>query len=62
MPKSNAYKRLRGLEALGLLERRRLLQGEPAVYFATREGLHLAGLDLGVRKVSAGGILHGTDA
>jgi len=62
MPKSNAYKRLRGLEALGLLERRRLLQGEPAVYLATNDGLHLAGLDLRVRKVSAGGIAHATES
>lgn len=62
MPQSNAYRRLRGLEALGLLERRRLLHAEPAVFLATRAGLRFAGLELGPRKVSAGGITHATEA
>ncbi len=62
MPQSNAYRRLRGLEAHGLLERRRLLHGAPAVFLATREGLRLVGLELGARQVSAGGITHATEA
>lgn len=62
LPQSNAYRRLRVLESLGLLERRRLLHAEPAVFLATAEGLRLAGLDLRARKVSAGGLAHATEA
>ncbi len=62
LPQSNAYRRLRVLESLRLLERRRLLHGEPAVFLATAEGLRLAELDLRVRKVSAGGLAHATEA
>lgn len=62
MPQSNAYCRLRGLEQRDLLERRRLLFGEPAVFLATRTGLRFAGLDLSPRKVSAGGIAHASRA
>jgi len=62
MPQSNAYRRLRGLEQRDLLERRRLLFGEPAVFLATRAGLRFGGLDLSPRKVSAGGIAHASRA
>ena len=62
LPQSNAYRRLRVLESLGLLERRRLLHAEPAVFLATAEGLRLAELDLRARKVSAGGLAHATEA
>ena len=62
MPQSNAYRRLRGLESRDLLERRRLLFGEPAVFLATSNGLRFADLDLTPRKVSAGGIAHASRA
>ena len=62
MPASNVYRRLRGLEAQGLLARKRLLHGEPGVFLATVDGLRLAGLDLRARKVSAAGVAHATQA
>lgn len=51
-------KRLRGLEALRLLEQRRLLHAEPAVYL----GLRSVQLDLRRRKFSASSVVHTTAA
>jgi hypothetical protein len=42
----HAYRRLRGLVALGLLDHRRVLHNQPGAYWATRAGLDAAGLRL----------------
>ncbi|HYI81017.1 MAG TPA: hypothetical protein VEW67_09180 [Thermoleophilaceae bacterium] len=42
----HAYRRLRGLVALGLLDHRRVFHNRPGVYWATRAGLDAAGLRL----------------
>ena len=46
MDHRNAYRRLRGLVALELLEHRRIFHAEPGAYSATRAGLRAAGLAL----------------
>lgn len=42
MDERNAYRRLRGLVAAGLLEHRRIFYAEPGAYFATKAGLSAA--------------------
>lgn len=42
----NAYRRLRGLIALDLVEHRRVFHAQPGAYTTTRAGLELAGLRL----------------
>ena len=42
----HAYRRLRGLVALGLLDHRRVFHNQPGVYWATRAGLDATGLRL----------------
>ena len=51
MDHRNAYRRLRGLVALELLEHRRIFHGEPGAYSATRAGLRAAGLALSPPRV-----------
>lgn len=46
MDRRNAYRRLRGLVAMGLLEHRRVFHAQPGVYAATRFGLGSAELRL----------------
>ena len=46
MDARNAYRRLRGLVAVGLLEHRRVFHAQPGAYAATRFGLQSAGLRL----------------
>lgn len=46
MDARNAYRRLRGLVALGLLDHRRVFHNEPGAYWATRLGIHATGLCL----------------
>lgn len=46
MDERNAYRRLRGLVGLGLLEHRRVFHAQPGVYLATVAGLAAAGIRL----------------
>lgn len=46
MDERNAYRRLRGLVGLGLLEHRRVFHSRPGVYLATVHGLATAGVGL----------------
>lgn len=46
MNTTNAYRRLGGLVALGLLAHRRILHGRPGAYWTTRTGLRTVGLRL----------------
>ncbi len=46
MDERNAYRRLRGLVALELLEHRRVFHARPGVYLATGDGLAAAGVRL----------------
>jgi hypothetical protein len=59
MGRTVVYRRLAALESAGLIERFRLLHGQPALIVATKAGLRLCGLEhLGVTKVSAGAAAH----
>jgi hypothetical protein len=59
MGRTVAYRRLAALQAAGLLERARLLHGQPAMIVATRAGLRLVGLEhLGLTRVSAATAMH----
>jgi hypothetical protein len=59
MGRTVTYRRLAALEAHGLVERVRLLHGQPGLIVATKAGLRLCGLQaLGVTKVSAGAARH----
>ena len=51
MDQRNAYRRLRGLVGLGLLDHRRVFHGQPGAYWATRAGLRTVGLRLPVAGV-----------
>jgi hypothetical protein len=42
----HAYRRLRGLVGVGLLDHRRVFHNQPGVYWATRAGIDAAGLQL----------------
>src|SRR4051812_47437756 len=46
MDERNAYRRLSGLVALGLLDHRRVFHAQPGAYLATSRGLRAAGLRL----------------
>lgn len=46
MDERNAYRRLRGLVGLGLLEHRRVFHAQPGVYLATVAGLQAAEVEL----------------
>src|ERR1041384_3376751 len=46
MDERNAYRRLRGLVGLGMLEHRRVFHGRPGVYWSTRSGLAAVGVRL----------------
>lgn len=46
MDERNAYRRLRGLVGLGLLEHRRVFHAQPGVYLATVAGLQTAAVEL----------------
>jgi hypothetical protein len=46
MDERNAYRRLRGLVVLGLLDHRRVFHNEPGAYWVTRQGLDAIGLRL----------------
>src|SRR4051812_24609767 len=59
MGRTVTYRRLAALEAAGLVERVRLLYGQPGLIVVTKAGLRLCGLQaLGVTKVSAGVARH----
>lgn len=59
MGRTVTYRRLAALEVAGLVERVRLLHGQPGLIVATKAGLRLRGLQaLGVTKVSAGAARH----
>jgi hypothetical protein len=59
MGRTVTYRRLAAMESAGLVERFRLLHGQPALIVATMAGLRFCGLEhLGVAKVSAGAAAH----
>jgi hypothetical protein len=59
MGRTVAYRRLAALEAAGLVERARLLHGQPGLLVATKAGLRLCDQEhLGVVRVSAGAAAH----
>ena len=59
MGRTVIYRRLAALQAAGLVERVRLLHGQPGLIVVTNAGLRLCGLQaLGVTKVSAGAARH----
>lgn len=62
VPTNKAQSRLRVLKANGLLAHRRVLHNEPGVYWAMREGLELAGLDLPVCAIALGTYRHSLTA
>jgi hypothetical protein len=58
MDERNAYRRLRGLVSLGLLEHQRILHGRPGVYLATRVGLAAVELNLPPARVDLRTYVH----
>jgi hypothetical protein len=59
MTRTRAYARLGSLVAAGLLEPRRVLYQEPALYVATASGLRWCGLErMGVQRVGAAEFVH----
>jgi hypothetical protein len=59
MGRTVTYRRLTELEAAGLIERVRLIHGQPGLIVATLPGLRLCGLEhLGVARLSAGAAAH----
>lgn len=59
MGRTVTYRRLAALQAAGLLDRARLLHGQPGLIVATRAGLGLVGLEhLGLTRVSAATATH----
>ena len=62
MDERNAYRRLRGLVELGLLEHLRVLHAQPGVYLATRAGLAAVELDLPPARVDLRTYGHDRDA
>jgi hypothetical protein len=62
MDERNAYRRLRGLVGLELLEHRRVFHAQPGAYLATRQGLAAVELDLPAARIDVRTYVHDRDA
>lgn len=62
MDERNAYRRLRGLVGLELLEHRRVFHAQPGAYLASRQGLAAVELDLPAARIDVRTYAHDRDA